>query len=286
MNGFPAMHGHAYVARYGWSKRIKGSVALALGAVLVAVFIVADRFSSWNDLAELAVLGLFAVCLARTAGPPLRRDVAVAIDAPGIVLGGLGFWSARRELIPWPQITGVRLYEYTWSDTGSERASAIYHYPAVHVDRRGWRMTRLSVTPARLTRSSCGLFRSPPTSLSLSKAWWMPIHWPGTTGCWACWRRYSISRTGCEPAEAARQCPDPGNGRSSTHRKQGNGSTVVTRADQRRVPERGGHGHEHPLEYTDVVLVLLHRTGTTAVPRCGAASGGQRGDPADVPSPS
>jgi hypothetical protein len=82
MNGLPATDGHGYVARYGWRNRIKGSVVMALGVVLVAGFIVSDRFSSWTELGELALLGLFAVCLARTAGPALRRDVAVAIDAP------------------------------------------------------------------------------------------------------------------------------------------------------------------------------------------------------------
>jgi hypothetical protein len=138
------------VARCGWRSRIKGSVALALGVVLVAGFIVSDRFSSWTDLGELAVLGLFAVCLARTAGPALRRDVAVAIDTAGIVLGGLGFWSARRELIPWPQITGVRVYEYSWYDSSSEPPGAIHHYPTVHIDRRDGQVTRTVVTGVRL----------------------------------------------------------------------------------------------------------------------------------------
>ena len=149
MNGYHALGGQAYVARYGWHKRVKGSVALVLGVVMVVAFVVSGRFSFWVDVGELGMLALFAVCLARTAGPALRRDVAVAIDAPGIVLGGLGVWGAGQELIPWSQVARVRLYEYTWFDSSSE-VNAIYDYPTVHIDRRDGQVTRTDITGARL----------------------------------------------------------------------------------------------------------------------------------------
>ena len=149
MNGYHAPDGQAYVARYGWHKRVKGSLALALGVLLVAAFVVSGRFSFWVDVGELGMLALFAVCLARTAGPALRRDVAVAIDAPGIVLGGLGAWSAGQELIPWSQVARVRLYEYTWIDSSAE-TTVIHDYPTVHIDRRDGQVTRTDITGARL----------------------------------------------------------------------------------------------------------------------------------------
>jgi hypothetical protein len=150
MNRYHVLDGQAYVARYGWHGRVKGSAALVLGEVLVVAFLASNRFSFWIDVGELGVLALFAVCLARTAGPALRRDVAVAIDAPGIVLGGLGFWGVGQELIPWSQVTRVRLYEYHWVDSTSEGPISIHYYPTVHIDRGDDQVTRTVTTGARV----------------------------------------------------------------------------------------------------------------------------------------
>jgi hypothetical protein len=48
-----------------------------------------DRpYSFWSDVGALAMIVLFAVVLVGWAGPAWRRDVAVAIEEPGITLGG------------------------------------------------------------------------------------------------------------------------------------------------------------------------------------------------------
>jgi hypothetical protein len=211
MNRYQALDGPVYVARYRWHKRVKDSVVLGSGVVLVVAFVVSSRFSFWVDVGELGMLALLAVCLARTAGPALHRDVAVAIDVPGIVLGGLGFWAAGQELIPWSQVARVRLYEYHWTDTTSEGPITIHYYPTVHIDRRDGQVTRTDITgarldPGRLCEAVAAFDGQVPVSVeghvgtdSLAPP----------TGCVPCSPRCSISRTGSGPSAVARACRDP-----------------------------------------------------------------------------
>jgi len=95
----------ALVARFGWRRRAWPSLVLAAAALALGLSLLQDRsYSFWDDAGAVAMIVLFAVFLVSWARPAWRRDVAVAIEEPGITLGGIGILPGRQRRIPWSQV--------------------------------------------------------------------------------------------------------------------------------------------------------------------------------------
>jgi hypothetical protein len=140
----------ALVARFGWRRRARPSLVLAAAALGLGLSLLLDRsYSFWNDAGALAMTVLFAVFLVGWARPAWRRDVAVAIEEPGITVGGLGIVHGRQRHIPWSQVAGVRVYVLSWEDTGSSPPTGGSN-PVFHVDLTDGGAVRTCTTGARL----------------------------------------------------------------------------------------------------------------------------------------
>jgi hypothetical protein len=139
----------ALVARYGWRRRAWPSLVLAAAALFLSLSLLLDRsYSLWNDMGAAAMSVLFVVFLAGWAGPAWRRDVAIAIEEAGITVGGKGIVNSRQRHIPWSQVTGVRVYELSWSATGTDSPGG--SNPVFQVDLTDGGAVRTYTTGARL----------------------------------------------------------------------------------------------------------------------------------------
>jgi Bacterial PH domain len=140
----------ALVARFGWRQRAWPSLVLAAAALALGLSLLLDRsYSFWNDAGTLAMTVLFAVFLVGWARPAWRRDVAVAIEKPGITVGGMGIVHGRQRHIPWSQVAGVRVYVLSWEATGSSPPTGGSN-PVFHVDLTDGGAVRTYTTGARL----------------------------------------------------------------------------------------------------------------------------------------
>src|SRR5215813_8545944 len=111
----------ALVARFGWRRRAWPTLVLAAAALALGLSLLLDRsYGFWNDVGAVAMIVLFAVFLVGWARPAWRRAVAVAIEEPGITLGGMGIVQGRQRHIPWSQVAGVRVYVLSWGAAGTD----------------------------------------------------------------------------------------------------------------------------------------------------------------------
>ncbi|WP_067467805.1 hypothetical protein [Actinomadura macra] len=101
-----------YEVRYGWRGRLRGAIGLAAIAVLVLAGTV---INPGGDRLMYVVGPLFLVLvsglLLRQVRPVLRRQVALRVDAAGVVLGGFGPRAGGSRTYPWSRITQIRVYE-------------------------------------------------------------------------------------------------------------------------------------------------------------------------------
>ncbi|QXJ20175.1 hypothetical protein AGRA3207_000839 [Actinomadura graeca] len=145
-----------YEVRYGWRGRSGGAVGLVVIAVLVVAGIVINP--GGDRLVYVAgplFLALVIALLVRQVRPFLRRQVALRVDAAGVVLGGFGPRAGGSRTYAWDRVIRIQVYEVdvmrAAPDDGPHRTDTSRW---VQVDLRDGAPERTELSGARLDEAA------------------------------------------------------------------------------------------------------------------------------------